>query len=534
MKLDPKQVNQYIHQTSSLLWLTDNKIKNEKLMEMHFKNHPFLKDIYDDWTPIQVTRKASQIGFSTMAILKTLWVARYRNYSLIYTLPSFQMASEFVSSKVNPMITNNKILSDWTKDKDSIFQKKVGNGFINYRGASSGEKSGKEFEAGTGIMISSDLNIHDECDRSSQIILEQYESRLSASEYKGRWYFSNPTHPNTLSQKLYERSDQKHWFVKCRYCNHETYLDYWRNIKDGKYVCDKCSNEFTDDDRRNGRWVKKYRNRDISGYWISHLIAPWIPASKIAEEFEIKDKQYFYNFVLGLPYIGSDISVNKDTILRNIDLKEPNFQKYNVLGVDQGLKKHWVLGNRQGIFKIGVCDSWKDIEDLIKTYDVDIAVFDALPDLTEPRKIRNKYPGKVWLNYYKKEIKKADFIKFDYKTRTVLSDRTKIIQQVIDEMVDKKIRFQMQPQELTEYIKHWGNVYKMTKKDRLEGDDDLLDRDVWLSQGEDHFVHATNYWRIGLKCAERGGSEVASWKGGEAKIYTGQAPIITDSLKDDY
>ena len=101
-------------------------------------------------------------------------------------------------------------------------------------------------------------------------------------------------------------------------------------------------------------------------------------------------------------------------------------------------------------------------------------------------------------------------------------------------MVDKKIRFQMQPQELTEYIKHWGNVYKMTKKDRLEGDDDLLDRDVWLSQGEDHFVHATNYWRIGLKCAERGGSEVASWKGGEAKIYTGQAPIITDSLKDDY
>jgi len=494
MDLSSSQINQYLWTQSPLLWITDHKIKNEKGELLEFKNHKFLKDIFDDWSPVQVVRKASQVGFSTSIVLKTACAAHFKKYNIIYCLPTFNDVKQFVPTKVNQLIVNNPILAKWTKDKDTIFQKQFNPGFIYYRGTFAQKTLDQKMEAGVGIILSADILAMDESDRSDQVILEQYESRLDASTYKGKWYFSNPTTPFTLSQRKWEESDQKHWFVKCPHCNEWQYLDFFKNISHNKFVCQKCGRELSDDVRRNGQWVRKYKNREISGYWINHLMCPWKTAEEISKNYETKTKQYFYNFVLGLPYTGSDITVNRDVILRNVDLSKPNFQENNVMGVDQGLKKHYVIGNSQGIFKIGETDSWEEIKNLIKLYDIKVAVFDALPDLTEPRKIRNEFLGKVWLSYYKKEIQKADFINWDSNTFTVYSDRTKMIELLISELIESKIKFQMKLEDLADYINHWSSVYKVVEKDSLG-----IERDVWESQGEDHFVHATVYFRLALE-----------------------------------
>lgn len=523
--MDIKLIENEVWKRSPLLWVSDNHIRTEKGGLLDFKQYGFLKDVYDDWSPTLVVRKASQVGFSTLMILKTFNAAKFRNWNIIYTLPTFQDVGQFVPSKVNVIVDNNPILSEWTKDKDSVLQKKVGNRFIYYRGASSGKTEREKMESDVGIMITADLLSLDECDRSDQSILEQYESRLAGSDYAGRWYFSNPTHPHTLSQKIWDKSDQKHWFVKCEHCNEWQYLDFWKNVVDYKFVCSKCGKEISDEARMNGKWVRKYKDRDISGYWISHLICPWIPAEKIQQEYETKTKQYFYNFVLGLPYVGSDVVVNRDVILKNVDYSSPNLMRGNCLGVDQGLKKHWVLGNKQGIFKHGVYDKWEDIEKLIKVYDVETAVFDALPDLTEPRKLRDKYPGKIWLSYYKKEVKKADFISWDLNTRTVYSDRSKIIEQVIDEMVNRKIEFQIPAEELSTYIKHWESVYKVVETDNLG-----IERNVWETSGEDHFVHATILWRLAMEKGAGEDTKVVEYGAGE-KEDTRYAPDIQEDIK---
>ena len=527
MGVDYSRLGELSQQESCFAWVILNEIKNEKGELIEFRDHAFLQDIYDDWTQVQTIRKASQIGFSLMEILKSFWGAKHKNYNFIYSLPTFSDVGQFVPSKINALISQNPILAKWTQDKDTILQKKVGNSFIYYRGTFAKGVQGKEMESGVGIMFSADGLIMDECDRSSQKILEQYESRLEASDYQGKWYFSNPTSPNTLSQKLWEKSDQKHWFIKCSGCNLWQYLDFWKNIQNGRFVCQKCGKEITDDQRRNGQWIKKYpsRSKDVSGYWISHLICPWISAQKIQQEYETKTRQYFYNFVLGLPYIGSDITVNQDVILRNIDLGEPNFREHNVLGVDQGLKKHYVLGNKQGIFKVGVVDKWERIEELIKIYDVERAVFDALPDLTEPRKLKEKYPGIIWLHYFKREVKKADFIFWDSKTHTVYSDRSKIIGQVIDEMVNRKIRFQMKAEDLEEYVKHWQSLYKTIEKDNMK-----IEREVWKTSGEDHLCFATLYWRLALD--KSGDATISEWNK-EEKINTGLAPEIQRIIKQN-
>ena len=170
-------------------------------------------------------------------------------------------------------------------------------------------------------------------------------------------------------------------------------------------------------------------------------------------------------------------------------------------------------------------DSWDKIEELIRVYDVETAVFDALPDLTEPRKLKEKYPGIIWLHYYKKEVKKADFVLWDYKTHTVYSDRSKAIGQVIDEMVDRKIRFQMESEDLKGYISHWKSLYKAVQKDNME-----IEREVWLTSGEDHFIHASVYWFLAL--AKSGDSIISEW-GKEEKGYLGLAPEIEKIIQQN-
>ena len=491
---------------SPLLWIVDNHIKNEKGQELEFKNHAFLKDILDDWTPVQAYNKASQLGFSTMMILKSFVAAKYRNWNIIYTLPTSGDAQGFVASKVNPIIQNNPLLAKWTKDKDTIEQKKLGNSFIYYRGTATVKSEKEKSEGGVGIIISSDWNVHDECDRSDQVALEQYESRLGNSQYKGRCFFSNPTHPKTLNQELYGQSTKSHWFIDCEHCGSSQYLDFFENIQDGQFVCSKCHGRISDDTRRMGYWVKEYQNREISGYWINHLMCPWITAKEIEDQYKTTSKAYFYNFVLGLPYAGSDILINADLILKCVG-NQPNTKDNVVMGVDVGLTKHFVLMNHQGIFRVGTTDNWEDIDKLIRMWDVRCCVIDAMPDQTEPRKLRDAYPGKVYLCWFKREIKKADYITWDQKTRSVYCDRTNIIDDLIDSLVNRKIRYQVDPQELNTYVRHFESLYKIKETDNLG-----IERSVWESKGADHFVFATVYAMIALSSITISETEAVTYK----------------------
>ena len=114
-------------------------IKNDQGQILDFVDHPYLWDIYGDTSAEIVCMKAAQVGFSTLANIKALWLARNKQkddigFDIIYSLPSASDIYEFVSGKTNRLIANNPIFQEWTKDKDSIEQKKVGKSVIYYRG----------------------------------------------------------------------------------------------------------------------------------------------------------------------------------------------------------------------------------------------------------------------------------------------------------------------------------------------------------------------------------------------------------------
>lgn len=471
-----------------------NRIVNENQDPIEFQDHYFLIEPYQDYTPEQVVMKASQVGWSVLEIIKALHTAQYRKANIIYTLPSKSVVKDFVQPKVDPIINNNDIIRRSMGRTDSTALKSIGKNFIYFRGS---------WEQSAAISISAHILINDEVDRSKPLVLRTYKTRLDEAkrlrpDLGWVWQFSNPSIPGAGVDERWQVSDQKHWFVKCKKCSYEWYLKWPDNINmDTKeYVCARCHNVLTREDRRAGRWVNK-KTSDVSGYWISQMMAPWIPASKIIEDSK-EDLGVFHNFTLGLPYISADFSVDRETIVKCLN-PDTNPRTDVAMGVDNGVIKHYVIGNRYGIFKVGKTESWEEIEDLRNRYGAYMCI-DMNPYPHTPAELIRRYRGRVFGNYYFEDTKKMGTIRWldgdDWGI--VHSDRVQIIDQVVSALNAQDILFNLTLTELenSEYIYQWTQLYRTTEKN-LKGM--VVPKWKTIEGKPDHYAHATVYWYIALQ-----------------------------------
>jgi len=472
-----------------LTWL-DGK-KTEKGEPITLVDHEFQKDLWEDFSPVIAVRKAAQIGISTVFILKCVFLLEKFGYNIIYTLPTLQNdVRKFVPSKVDPLLEKN----GFKFSRDSMTLKRIGKGFWHF-GGTHGEKEG--------ISTQADVVLHDEIDRSNLDVIGTYKSRLGHSQYARRWFFSNPSAPKRGADEWWLKSDQKHWFLKCecgkgnfggwQYLNWPENVDYAQQ----RYVCVHCRREITDDMRRNGQWVAKYPSKEISGYWMSQMIAPWIPCSSLIEDEQNESQQYFYNFVLGIPHIGADVVVNRELILRNIREGTPNTAN-TFMGIDVGQQLHVVIGNLDGIFKIAACD-WRSVNSLIDLYQPRQIVIDALPETTKAKELRDAHPRRVKLCYYlpptNRPPKSQDVFEVDLDEQTVSAYRTEVVDRVIKDFSDGKIDVFIPAKEPLlvgtgkkgeSYSEHWESLYLMHDEEK--------NIYTWEHSGPDHFVHATVYY----------------------------------------
>jgi hypothetical protein len=473
-------------------FIQENGIKTETGVPIDFRNHLYLFEPYRDMSPKQVVLKAAQIGFTTLEILKSMWVAKNRGFDIIYTLPTESDVQEFAGGKVNRIIAQNPILQRWVRNKDSVEQKAVGNNLIYYRGT---------WTQKAAIMVSSDLNIYDEVDASKQDVIEQYSTRLQHSPHKWEWYFSHPSAEGTGVDRYWGRSDQKHWFIRCAHCNKEQYLSWPESIDTDKqvFICKYCKLELSNNDRRKGRWVAKYKNREFSGYWIPLLICPWVSASEILNYHKYKSEEYFYNKVLGLPYVGGGNKLTKAHFLQNLtdDNLYPDKNDRVVIGMDTGKQLHYVVGSEKGLFYYDTAKDYDEIEALLARWPRAVAVIDQGGDLIGSRKLREKYPGRVFLCSYGEDRKTEQLVRWGAKDESgsVIADRNRTIQLVVDEFTDKRIPVMGKENDWYDYWLHWNNLTRVKEIDQTTGS---VKRKVWVRSGDDHWAHATTYWRIGM------------------------------------
>ena len=498
-ELQPNPIQQIEH-VNPLAFVLYRGIVNENGSLLEFHDHRFMIDPYADYTPEQVQLKCSQIGGSTGHIIKAIHLANYYGANVIYTLPHKDAVRDFVVPKVNPIIEMNPAIQQMIQTTDSIELKKVGERFVYFRGS---------WNQAAAISISAHALIKDERDRSNPKTLRTYQTRLDDAKRERPdlgfdWEFSNPSMEGQGVDERWQESDQKHWMVTCPHCGWEWYLIYPDNIDFHReeYICTKCHGILDREARRMGRWVAKYPHRPISGYWISQLIVPWIPASKIIRDAK-GDQSIFYNFTLGLPYTAKDYGVDRKTII-NCLIPDQNPMTNVAMGVDNSARlKHYVIGNRFGIFRVGSTESWEEIEDMRNRYGA-FMVIDANPYPVQPKRLVEKYRGKVFIHYYVEDKKQVGIIRWGEgdKRGVVESDRTKVLDLVVSELHSQDQVFNLTLYDLDEYIQHWGNLYRVVEeKLDAQGRSTGIRKPVWKHQEgkPDHLAHATVYYRIALE-----------------------------------
>lgn len=505
--------------SSPLAWIVLNKFVNENQEPIEFDNHRFMIDFYADDSDDIVSKKSAQVGFSVAAILKSLHRAKYRKNNVIYVLPTKDVVDGFVVPKVNPLISSNPAIHSIVSD-DSKSLKKVGDRFLYFRGG---------FNDRQAINISGDILVIDEYDRMPEMsVVNTFDSRLQASKEPKRWRFSNPSSIGFGVDALYTDSNQLHWMVTCHSCGYVSYMDWAKEQDewDGEvifshyvdqerqvYACGDCGEEISDHDRRMGEWIPKHPERPRHGYWFSQMMAPWVSAKRIIDQFEESNAEFFHNFVLGKAYTMEDMRVNRETILRAC--APSNIQRTQVaIGVDQDAGgQYYVCMTPQGIFAHGYVGSWEEIEHMKLMYNA-VVVCDPNPYSAVPKQMAAKYSD--WYLCYFKNLDGLSAVQWKEKEQVVYADRTRVIDIRANEIVHARMLYREHAYALEDVITHWKNLYRTT-----EEEPDGRTKSVWMKveDKQSDYPFAEVYARIGLsQLMGLGGSLIEPTQEPSAKV----------------
>lgn len=488
-----KQDKQYF---SILEWIVQEGIVNEKGDAFDFSDRPFLLDILTDFSPNIVVTACAQVGKSVSFSVKALFAVKYLHFNIIYTMSSDSDVSEFVSSKFNKIVQTN-VHEFQGMATDNIERKELNDRFIFFKGTNSKTAA---------ISTTADLLIHDEISRSDQGAIETYKSRIKASEYKGRWLFSNPGTERDELDLAFQKSDQKEWTITCPHCGDKHFLIFPDsiNLETKEFQCRECKGKIEKDVIRNGEWVAQQPSKGYSednkqgwnGYHISHLMCCWISAGEIIEDSE-GDPAYFNNFVLGLSYSPGDLSVSKTTILDLWTPKDLATTGNIYIGIDVGNIKHYVIGSELGILKVGRFSQWSELDDIISWWKPTAGVIDAMPDSTASKHYTEKYSW-MRMSYFMENQNNPQTIVWwgeGEKNNIVYSHRDRILDSMLTEMIEAKWLIGVQPdKEFNMFIKHFETL-RREKVVNNKG----IERYIWGSTtGEDHFCFASLYYRLAV------------------------------------
>lgn len=493
------------------LWAST--LNNEAALPISFDKRKYLIDIYNDFSPKQVLLKPPQIGASTMNTLKAIYVARFLKKDIIYTLPTDAVRDDFVTGTVNRITSQNRSLVEWIADQDSVERKVVGNNIIRFRGS---------WNPTQAMTVPASLLIHDEIDASNIDNITLYQTRQEAQEReedKWRWYFSHPSVAGYGVDIYWQQSDKKEWVITCD-CGKQQILTWPDSVDPERecYQCKYCKRELSDYTRIHGQW-KPTAVGEFSGFHVSQLMLYSKTAKDIlrSKNDPNKNEQYFYNYVLGLPYVGSENKISSDVVLKNV-VPETNQQNDRIIiGVDTGTPWYLTCMNKQGVFyyeqlkKPGDPGVDKDydpkerVRELLKRWPDSIVVGDQGGDLSPLRILQAQMPGRVYLCTYRKDRKKKEMITWGEgdEIGTVRVDRNDYFQLMVEQLRDTgRIHLNGKPEEWTEWAGQFDNVYREVKTVMEKPGKDIATNYgvelIWKRNGPDHYCHTLLYCLVGM------------------------------------
>ena len=478
-----------------------------------FEGHEYLRAIYDDASPHVVLSKASQVGGTTWAVLRSLH-ACLSGLNVIYFFPTRTDVLEFSKSRVTPLLADNPFLQRELKDTDAAGLKRIGDAHLYLRGMQSniGMKS-----------VPADLVVFDELDEASPDAKAVAKERLSHSDYRRLIELSNPSIPGYGIDEAYQESDQRHWTVKCFSCGKWTAPEKVFPTKLGELVpiigerddgtgyltCPACGAEI---DPSQGEWVADYPSRPVHGYRISQLFSSKIDPGEIHREYrKTYNPERFYTLKIGIPWVDVENKLSPHQVLAlcgDSGLLEESTRSCT-MGVDTGKELHVVISRRRDergddktreIIYIGTVQSYEELDSLMDRFDVSRCVIDALPEIHATRAFAERHRGHVWLNYFN-ESQKGSY-RWDEEQHIVQVNRTEALDAAKKGIRDGEVILPRRSPLLETFAEHLSSDAKKLIEDQETGSKTYK----YIRTGTNHYSFAFTYDWIASERERRAGS----------------------------
>lgn len=478
--------------------------------------------------------KAGQVGLSTLALLKILFIVSVKDISVVYTLPTTSDARKFVAARVDPLIEGSEYLRAkmrpyGTTLADSTELKRIGNSCLYFRGSWTEQQA---------QSIDADIVSFDELDFSKPDIRDMYRERLEGStSLHWEYSFSVPSRPGFGIASLFEKTNQYIWMIRCPRCNRLQSLEFETNIDKAKkiFICRYCQAKIIDNDRRSGVWIPRYPHRDSHGYQFSRLMCPWISAKRILElEERAPTIKHFKNYTLGQPHTEETRLISDQEIWALTgNYEQPSTAESTIVGIDQGDVFHIAIGRlekihdtnlyRKKIIALVKAKTPEEVEDILNRYDMRAGIIDAMPNKHTAKQLAEKFRGRLFLAYYSTGLtakERYDLVRWTPNEATVEIQRTESLDRLMESIYKREFILPRLSENVKVLISHFRNIavdyqsrYGLTVK-------------IWRSAGADHFVHALNYLNIAFEKAPgylTGGKGIETsvrYSAGRSHLYT--------------
>jgi len=467
-----------------------------------FDGHEYLRAIYDDTAPHVVLSKAAQIGGTTWALLRSIHACAM-GLSVGYYFPTKTDVLEFSKSRVSPLLAENPFLSKLMRETDTAGLKRIGDSYLYLRGMQStvGMKS-----------IPIDMVVFDELDEAPPESKTMARERLGHSDYKRIIELSNPSLPDYGIDEVYQRSDQRHWTVKCAGCGTWTALEKAFPAKLGQEVriilprkdgaghyraCPKCEAEL---DMAAGEWVADFPGRPIHGYRISQLFSSKIDPGEILEEYRVtRFPDRFYNLKIGIPWADLERRLDAATVLALcgetplLARAAPKEDAWYSMGVDTGRALHVVIlrddidDAPQQLVHLAVCHDFAELDALIERFGVGTCVIDGLPETHATREFARRHRGKVFMSFFNENQRGAP--NWDSETQQVGVNRTEALDMSRAAVREKKLVLPRRDRLVEEFAQHMTCDAKVLDEDEETG----IKKYRYIRTGTNHFSMAFTY-----------------------------------------
>lgn len=466
---------------------------------LRLANHEYQVEPYDAAAPLLVFLKGAQLGFSEMAVLRTLHGCAFRYHSgVIYYFPTKIDVTDFSKARFGPLIQINPVLKKLVSETDAANIKRVGKVMLYLRGLRS-PVSAKSAPA--------DKLVFDELDEAPADMVDLARKRLDHSEYQEIEALSTPTIPDFGIDGLFQLTDQRYRQIYCEACHKYTCLerdfpDCLAEQRDGTVikVCRHCHKALDLGNPRN-EYVADYpgklwQGKAAIGYRISQLQSHYVNPATILNEYKAaKFPQDFYNSRLAQAWIDAANRLDVSHVLSlagNHGLEWTLAKGEVAIGADIGPVVHHVIvarkeyGGTYRIIWLGELD-WGGLDMLMERYRGTMVV-DGMPEPARVLELGRRHPYRIYGCFYTQSGKTVrQWDETDNKIMIYQAEAMDASHQVLQ--TGKVMLPRATIPEVKEFAQHCHNVARR----KIEDEETGAIRYQWIKMGPDHYRKAFNF-----------------------------------------